>query len=186
MEERLTRLNKATRGLVPRDTQLYAAAMEPLAYRAAKDLVAAASIRLGQAYDQAWYDVGMQHKHVASMFISARFMGPGKTPEPASPSSAAEAREGLPLKSSAQILDPGMQTRTLSEGQSTGGGSFFATGGTLAGACVSELCGRGRGRAWCQRAAHAGLMCLSFTLALRFVGSMEVGREVVGFFLNFR
>ena len=47
MEERLTRLNKAAKGLVPRDTQLYAAAMEPLAYRAAKDLVAAASIRLG-------------------------------------------------------------------------------------------------------------------------------------------
>ena len=87
MEERLTRLNKAAKGLVPRDTQLYAAAMEPLAYKAAKDLVAAASIRLGQAYDQAWYDVGMQHKHVASMFTSAWFMGPGKTPEPASPSS---------------------------------------------------------------------------------------------------
>ena len=46
------------------------------------------------------------------MFISAQFMGPGRTPEPASLSSAAEAHEGWPLESSAQILDPGMQTRT--------------------------------------------------------------------------
>ena len=84
--------NEAQRTL-PRDTQLYAAAMEPLAYRAAEDLVAAASIRLGPAYDQAWYDVGMQRKHVASMFISARFIGPGKTPEPASPTSAAASSQ---------------------------------------------------------------------------------------------
>ena len=105
MRERHTRWHKAARGLVPRDTQLYAAPMEPLAYRAAKGLVAATSIRLGQAYDQAWYDV------CTSLDMQ------GGALHPASLGSATEAGTGRHSRSSTRGLDPAAQTRTLSEGQ---------------------------------------------------------------------
>ena len=138
MRERHTRWHKAARGLVPRDTQLYAAPMEPLAYRAAKGLVAATSIRLGQAYDQAWYDVctslGMQ----------------GGALHPASLGSATEAGTGRHSRSSTRGLDPAAQTCTLSEGQTARAVATSQQGGhppetaspSSAAAPASDVCAR--------------------------------------------